>query len=402
MKAADVMKTTAKEADGENEITISVGEVLGKGSSCVVRSVALSGGNLFAGKFFDADPQLAAHEANMLKAVAGDCIVKIFGAYTCVVDACQHGNFRCMKQRPARKARTSSQVFPEPEPVSEMETLRTLHFILEERCERTLQQLCKIRSVSEGQAAFVMSSVLRGLAHMHALSIVHRDVKDTNVMIAGGGSRVVLCDLELSAELPKGSDWIPWTCGTYGFIAPEVHMRAVGGRKADVFSAGVVMFLLLTGCHPFLEESKTETMFATINRQLPSEPGGLLSGKSQASCQLVTWMLQKSSSDRCNAEDAMMHEWLHFADRDLSSVLHPAAPEADTDIATPTPSSKSHPQALLAKAGSVLTMANASSGPRRMWNYACSAVKAASTSVSHVRSASRRRAKTHDFCGVVS
>ena len=321
MNATDgVIKTTAKPADGEDEISISVGEVLGKGSSCVVRSVALSGpgGDLFAGKFFDADPQLAAHEAKMLKAVAGDCIVKMFGTFTCVVDACQHGNFRSMKQRPApaRKARTSSQVFPEPEPdVSEMEAVRTLHFILEERCERTLQQLCKTRSVSEGQAAFVMSSLLRGLAHMHALSVVHRDVKDTNIMIAAGGSRVVLCDLELSADLPKGSDWIPWTCGTYGFIAPEVHVRAVGGRKADIFSAGVVMFLLLTGCHPFLEESRAETMLATISRQLPSEPGGLLSGKSQASCQLMTWMLQKSSSDRCNAEDAMMHEWLHFADR---------------------------------------------------------------------------------------
>ncbi|OLP99254.1 3-ketoacyl-CoA synthase 9 [Symbiodinium microadriaticum] len=408
MNATDgVIKTTAKPADGEDEISISVGEVLGKGSSCVVRSVALSGpgGDLFAGKFFDADPQLAAHEAKMLKAVAGDCIVKMFGTFTCVVDACQHGNFRSMKQRPApaRKARTSSQVFPEPEPdVSEMEAVRTLHFILEERCERTLQQLCKTRSVSEGQAAFVMSSLLRGLAHMHALSVVHRDVKDTNIMIAAGGSRVVLCDLELSADLPKGSDWIPWTCGTYGFIAPEVHVRAVGGRKADIFSAGVVMFLLLTGCHPFLEESRAETMLATISRQLPSEPGGLLSGKSQASCQLMTWMLQKSSSDRCNAEDAMMHEWLHFADRDLSSVLHPEATEADTDIATPTPTSNPKPRALLAKAGSALTMTNASSGPRRMWNYACSAVKAASTSVSHVRFASRRPAKIHDFCGVVS
>ncbi|CAE7359075.1 PEPKR2 [Symbiodinium necroappetens] len=406
MNATDgVIKTTAKPADGEDEISISVGEVLGKGSSCVVRSVALSGGDRFAGKFFDADPQLAAHEAKMLKAVAGDCIVKMFGTFTCVVDACQHGNFRSMKQRPApaRKARTSSQVFPEPEPdVSEMEAVRTLHFILEERCERTLQQLCKTRSVSEGQAAFVMSSLLRGLAHMHALSVVHRDVKDTNIMIAAGGSRVVLCDLELSAELPKGSDWIPWTCGTYGFIAPEVHVRAVGGRKADIFSAGVVMFLLLTGCHPFLEESRAETMLATVSRQLPSEPGGLLSGKSQASCQLMTWMLQKSSSDRCNAEDAVMHEWLHFADRDLSSVLLPEATEADTDIATPTPTSNPKPRALLAKAGSALTMTNASSGPRRMWNYACSAVKAASTSVSHVRFASRRPAKIHDFCGVVS
>ena len=295
--------------DGQPSVPMTVGGVLGTGSSCVVRSVALPEGDLLAGKFFD-DAEVAARETKMLQRLAGARnIVSIQGAYTCVPDARLQGSFRVTKRRTKAKR---GQVLPEPEVTSQ--EIQPLHFILEERCECTLQPLIKSHSFTEAQAAFALASVLRGLTHMHALSLVHRDIKDANIMLADGGARVVLCDLELASELPAGQDTIPWSCGTPGFIAPEIHMVAAGGKKADVFSAGVVFFLLLTGCHPFLEETATETKLATLHRQLPSEPGGLLAGRTMASCALLTSMLRKSSGKRCDATDALNHEWFQFSD----------------------------------------------------------------------------------------
>ena len=91
------------------------------------------------------------------------------------------------------------------------------------------------------------------VAHLHVHSIVHRDIKETNVMLNAQGeqSDVVLIDLGLAMPLPssasQGLQLLPYTemFGVIGYRAPEVHRQRSYGAAVDVFALGRVMYNML-------------------------------------------------------------------------------------------------------------------------------------------------------------
>ncbi|CAB1107089.1 unnamed protein product [Ectocarpus sp. CCAP 1310/34] len=112
------------------------------------------------------------------------------------------------------------------------------------------------RSFTENQVCSVMSQVIRALVYMHETAkICHRDLKMENIMLESPDEPLVvkLIDFGLSKVFTEG-DKMRTACGTVYTMAPEVLSGAGYTQKADLWSAGVIAFILLSGTFPFLKD----------------------------------------------------------------------------------------------------------------------------------------------------
>ena len=108
---------------------------------------------------------------------------------------------------------------------------------------------------TEREALLAFQPLLRALHYLHSHDITHRDVKLDNLLLARPRdfSSAVLCDFGLaSSHFESGQDGMRWCCGSAAYMAPEVARRQIPySNSVDLWSAGVVLHLLLTGLTPF-------------------------------------------------------------------------------------------------------------------------------------------------------
>ncbi len=118
---------------------------------------------------------------------------------------------------------------------------------------RTLRDAMRAGELRDGQAVEAAAQILEGLAHAHARGIVHRDVKPSNVLLAGeDGISVRLLDFGLAqfdeAETLTAVGDVP---GTLAYISPERLRGREACAASDVWAVGIVLWEALAGKHPF-------------------------------------------------------------------------------------------------------------------------------------------------------
>jgi eukaryotic-like serine/threonine-protein kinase len=155
------------------------------------------------------------------------------------------------------------------------------------------------------EAARVVAGALRGLAHAHDSGVVHRDVKPGNILV-GDHTLVKVTDFGIAKAAFAHGDLTTTgnLLGTAKYLAPEqVAGRDVDAR-ADLYSAGVVLYELLTGRPPF----KGETHLATATLRLtqdPVPPGALRPGIPRDLERVVLRALARDPADRYQSADEM-------------------------------------------------------------------------------------------------
>ena len=134
----------------------------------------------------------------------------------------------------------------------------TLYLVMEYVDGRTLYQKAHKRKVDMKEAAILVSEICRGLDHAHRSGIIHRDIKPANVLI-DDEARPKVVDFGLSRPLNDTHDGGK-VYGSKGYTAPEVLRDPHGiDQRADIFSAGVMLYELLTGQlvpYPYMSASK--------------------------------------------------------------------------------------------------------------------------------------------------
>ncbi|HSP80726.1 MAG TPA: protein kinase [Myxococcaceae bacterium] len=114
-------------------------------------------------------------------------------------------------------------------------------------------------------------AVCEGLAAAHAAGVMHRDLKPANVLVEKGG-RVVLTDFGIARALAsEGAARTQGTAGTPMYMAPEQLGGGTLDERADLYSAGLMLYELLTASLPFTGDSPTAVAFARL-RQPPPDP----------------------------------------------------------------------------------------------------------------------------------
>lgn len=112
---------------------------------------------------------------------------------------------------------------------------------------------------SEREARDLVAILLHALRYMHENGIVHRDLKPENLLMLSStdNTLIKIVDFGFAKQLPDGSDGMSTTCGTPGYMAPELLRREMYGKPVDVWSVGVIVYILLCGYPPFFDESHT-------------------------------------------------------------------------------------------------------------------------------------------------
>mgnify|MGYP002713614777 CR=1 FL=1 len=145
-------------------------------------------------------------------------------------------------------------------------------------------------------AAAVMRGMLTGLSVAHAKGMVHRDIKPDNVLI-DTSSRVKLSDFGLvraAAETTQSTDQI---VGTVAYLSPEQVDGGALTAASDVYSAGIVLFELLTGRTPFGGETPLAHAYARLRSDVPA-PSSLIAGVPKLFDELVATATARNPQDR--------------------------------------------------------------------------------------------------------
>jgi serine/threonine-protein kinase len=136
---------------------------------------------------------------------------------------------------------------------------------------RTLKELLRDSGRFPPAAALeIMAGVLDGLAAAHASGIVHRDVKPENVLLTADG-RIKVADFGLArAQSAAGHTRAGLLVGTVAYVSPEQVTGGTTGPRGDVYSAGVMLFELLTGRVPFTGDTPLSVAYQHVNADVPA------------------------------------------------------------------------------------------------------------------------------------
>ncbi|XP_023326569.1 calcium/calmodulin-dependent protein kinase type 1 [Eurytemora carolleeae] len=118
-------------------------------------------------------------------------------------------------------------------------------------------------SYTEKDAADLIRQVLSAVSYMHEEGVVHRDLKPENLLYYSPepDSKIMISDFGLSKMEDSGV--MATACGTPGYVAPEVLAQKPYGKAVDVWSIGVISYILLCGYPPFYDENDAN-LFAQI------------------------------------------------------------------------------------------------------------------------------------------
>jgi myosin-light-chain kinase len=129
-------------------------------------------------------------------------------------------------------------------------------YVIMERCTggEIFEKIVKQRIMTESEVADIFRQMFSAIEYIHSLYIIHRDIKAENWMFTADG-RVKLVDFGLAVRLPGPKASASEIVGSLYYMAPEMISRKYS-FPVDMWSSGVLMFLLLTGRYPFDDETE--------------------------------------------------------------------------------------------------------------------------------------------------
>ncbi|XP_034542355.1 death-associated protein kinase 2 isoform X1 [Notolabrus celidotus] len=171
--------------------------------------------------------------------------------------------------------------------------------------------LAQKESLSEEEATQFIKQILHGVQYLHSKRIIHFDLKPENIMLLDSNvslPRIKLIDFGLAHKIEAGEDFKN-IFGTPEFVAPEIVNYEQLGLEADMWSIGVITYILLSGASPFLGDSKQETLanISALNYQFDEE---LFNNTSELAKSFIRELLEKDTRKRMTIEDALNHHWI--------------------------------------------------------------------------------------------
>ena len=158
------------------------------------------------------------------------------------------------------------------------------------------------KSFSEEEVIELFKGVFYSLKYLHDRNIFHGDVKLDNMVLNPRTKQIALIDFGLSEQLDSQQPYSSQIYGTYFYIAPETHRGEEHSFPADIYAAGVAMYVLLNEDFPFeFNSSYTDYALHQINEDADLQ---VLYNKgiSESTCFLLDKMLSRDPNERPTAD----------------------------------------------------------------------------------------------------
>ena len=170
----------------------------------------------------------------------------------------------------------------------------------------------------EWSAATIVKSLLEAVSYLHRNGIVHRDIKPENILFVSKDDddlSVKLIDFGLARRHRKGIDAsMSNPVGTAYYMSPEL-LRGKYDQSCDVWSIGIVAYILLCGYPPFNGEDDPQ-IFETIKQGHFIFPSTSWDRVSPEAKDFIKCLLRKDPRKRFTADEALQHPWVNNLDRD--------------------------------------------------------------------------------------
>jgi len=283
---------TTKEAF---EDRFTLGNTLGKGNFSVVRmAVDKTSGERVAvkcmskAKLSDADQKAIEKEVDILQSLDHPHIIKLFGLF---------------------------------------EDAKTFYVVTElVEGGELFDRIVKKEYYSEEDACKVIKTIAEALQYCNSVGVVHRDLKPENILLVTDedDSKIKIADFGFAKEInPEGEAELKTTCGTPGYVAPEIISGKRYHKEVDMWSLGVIAYILLCGYPPFYDSNQAQLFKKIRKGQYQFEPE-FWDQVSDDAKDLVKGLLLVDVASRFTVEDVLKHPWVQNggnSDRDITPSL---------------------------------------------------------------------------------
>lgn len=198
--------------------------------------------------------------------------------------------------------------------VDYFETMNNLYLVTDLALGGELfDRICRKGSYYESDAADLIRATLSAVAYLHDHGIVHRDLKPENLLFRTpeDNADLLIADFGLSRIMDEEQFHVlTTTCGTPGYMAPEIFKKTGHGKPVDIWALGVITYFLLCGYTPFDRDTDFEEMQAILKADYSFTPIEYWRGVSSNAKEFIQKCLTIDPSKRITAHEALQHSFV--------------------------------------------------------------------------------------------
>ncbi|KAE8904232.1 hypothetical protein PF010_g14777 [Phytophthora fragariae] len=168
---------------------------------------------------------------------------------------------------------------------------------------------------TEKEARDLVKILIDAIKYCHDQNVVHRDLKPENLLLmsADDDASIKLADFGFAKTVSKDDSGLVTTCGTPGYVAPEILEGASYGKPVDIWSIGVITYILLSGYPPFHDDSQA-LLFKKIRKGKYYYDSPYWDNVSTDAKEFISKMLVVNPKDRATAGELLQHKWITGTD----------------------------------------------------------------------------------------
>ena len=169
----------------------------------------------------------------------------------------------------------------------------------------------------ESDARPVMRNFISALEYLHERNIVHRDLKPENLLLASKENNwdLKIADFGLATVIDDNETKLYLRCGSPGYVAPELLQEKGYNCQADIFSVGVIFYIVLTGRPLFRGNTPEEILQKNMKCEYTFNDRQWENISATAK-DLVEKLLKEDPDERITATQALEHPWFSVENKD--------------------------------------------------------------------------------------
>lgn len=180
-----------------------------------------------------------------------------------------------------------------------------------------VKRITQNQHLSERNVAYIVRQILLAVNYMHGMKIAHRDLKPENLLMESSDDddlSVKVADFGFSCFVNE--EGLEQRLGTPMFMAPEIVKKERYTEKVDIWSIGIITYILLSGRVPFAGRKK-EDLYLQIRHQPIDFQNKHIAKITKSGRRFLMAALQKDPEQRASAKDLLDHPWLQLASKQI-------------------------------------------------------------------------------------